>query len=274
MVDNRTHPDITSKSVHPGLERNLPLPLPRDPTRLANLSSGPCNSRRTLSRAREYRRCRSGPPSRPRPMLQTNTARPSTHPPCIAGSYPRPTSPLPHRTHTTESNTARYPKEHCLFVITLCCNRSPSVVTALRRPRRRDRALRSGAPTAAVRHPHRPNYLSLQRPSDSSSRSPQCSHFRQSAGAPGILTGTWPRRAHSSSSRACRVSYHRGPGGNRRTVHVYPLGVSSDIVLGLISFDRFVAYAAVRMGRRRTGTPRRGSSRWAPHIRGRSPEGP
>jgi hypothetical protein len=123
------------------------------------------------------------------------------------------TSPLPNRTHTTESNTARYPKEHCLFVITLCCNRSPSVVTAASPRASADRALRSGAPTAAVRHPHRPNYLSLQRPSDSPSGSPQCSHFRQSAGAPGILTGTWPRCAHSSSSRACRVSYHRGPGG-------------------------------------------------------------
>lgn len=28
---------------------------------------------------------------------------------------------------------------------------------------------------------------------------------------------------------------------------MYPLGVISDVVLGLIGFDRFVAYAAVRM---------------------------
>jgi hypothetical protein len=157
-------------------------------------------------------------------MLQTNTARPSTHPPCIAGSYLRPTSPLPNRTHTMESDTARDTRRNTACSLSPCAatstlsgvpptNRSPSVVTAASPPESADRALRSGAPTAAVRHPHRPNYLSLQRPSDSSSGSPQCSHFRQSAGAPGILTGTWPRCAHSSSSRACRVSYHRGPGG-------------------------------------------------------------
>jgi hypothetical protein len=64
---------------------------------------------------------------------------------------------------------------------TLCCNRSPSVVTAASPRASADRALRSGDPTAAVRHPHRPNYLSLQRPSDSSSGSPRCSHFRQCA---------------------------------------------------------------------------------------------
>jgi hypothetical protein len=157
------------------------------------------------------------------------------------------TSPLPNRTHTTESNTARCPKEHCLFVITLCCNRSPSVVTAASPRASAYRALRSGAPTAAVRHPHRPNYLSLQRPSDSLSGSPQCSHFRQSAGAPEILTGTWPRCAHTSSSRACRVSYRRGPGGIGEQSTCTHLAPSRMLCLGSSVLTASFAYAAVRM---------------------------